>query len=101
MVSFGLPELSATFLIAVLVPLILGFIVGVIIRSAIKIGIAIAIIIILLIVAGIITPSQVIQPIASIIVSGNVAAYAEKAASFLPYSSLTFLIGLALGLLRG
>ncbi len=100
-VNFLPPDLSITFLIAVIVPLVLGFIVGVVIRSAIKIGIALAIIIVLLIAVGILTPDQVIQPIVGLIKSGNVAAYAVRIAGYLPYSSLTFIIGLAIGLLKG
>ena len=105
MVNFLPPDLSATFLIAAIVPLIIGFIVGIIIRSALKIGIAIAILVILLIAVGIITPSQVIGPIASLVKSGatqsTITDYANRIAGYLPYSSITFLIGLAVGLLRG
>jgi len=102
MVSLLLPDLSTTFLIAAIVPLILGFIVGVIIRSAIKIGIALAVLIILLIAVGIITPSQVLQPLLSIVKSGpSLASYAQRVAGYLPYSSLTFIIGMAVGLWKG
>jgi uncharacterized membrane protein (Fun14 family) len=102
MVNFLPPDLSATFLVAAVVPLILGFIVGVIIRSAIKIGIAIAVIIILLIAVGIISPGQVLQPLLSLVKSGpSLTSYAQRVAGYLPYSSLTFIIGLAVGLLKG
>ncbi len=102
MVSFLGPDLSSTFLIAAIVPLILGFIVGVIIRSALKIGIAIAVILVLLIVLGILSPDQVLQPLLSIVKSGpSLLPYAERVAGYLPYSSLTFIIGLALGLWKG
>jgi uncharacterized membrane protein (Fun14 family) len=100
--SIAVPDLSTTFLVATILPLILGFIVGVIIRSALKIGIAIAIIIILLIAAGIVSPNQVLQPLLSIVKSGpQLVSYAQRVASYLPYSSLTFLIGLAVGLWKG
>lgn len=102
MAGFALPDLSTTFLVAALVPLILGFIVGVIIRSALKIGIAIAILIVILIAAGIISPDQVLQPLLSIVKSGpSLVPYAQRVAGYLPYSSLTFLIGLAVGLWKG
>ena len=102
MVTIALPDLSTTFLVAAIVPLILGFIVGVIIRSALKIGIAIAVIIILLIATGIISPNQVLQPLLSWAKSGpNLVSYAQRVAGYLPYSSLTFLIGLAVGLWKG
>jgi hypothetical protein len=101
-VSFLPPELNTTFVIAVLVPLVLGFIVGVIIRSAIKIGIALVVIVILLIALGILTPGQVIQPLLSLFKSGpGLTSAVNRLAGYLPYSSLTFIIGLAVGLLRG
>lgn len=102
MAGFAAPDLSTTFLVAAVLPLILGFIVGVIIRSALKIGIAIAVIIVLLIAAGIITPDQVLKPLLSIVKSGpSLESYAQRVAGYLPYSSLTFLIGLAVGLWKG
>ena len=102
MVTIAIPDLSTTFLVAAIVPLILGFIVGVIIRSALKIGIAIAVLIILLIAAGVISPGQVLQPLLSIVKSGpDLVTYAQRVAGYLPYSSLTFLIGLAVGLWKG
>ena len=102
MVSLVAPDLSTTFLVAAIVPLILGFIVGVIIRSALKIGLAIAVIIILLIVLGVVSPGQVLQPLLSIIKSGpDLVTYAQRVADYLPYSSVTFIVGLAVGLWRG
>ena len=102
MVSLVAPDLSTTFLVAAVVPLILGFIVGVIIRSALKIGIAIAVVIVLLIVLGVVSPGQVLQPLLSIIKSGpGLVAYAQRVADYLPYSSATFIVGLAVGLWRG
>lgn len=105
MVTLLPPDLSTTFLVAALVPLILGFVVGMIIKSVLKIGIAIAIIIIALILLGVITPSQVLTPLASLIKSGAsssaIAAEAERLAGYLPYSSVTFIVGLAIGFLKG
>ncbi|MDG6981064.1 MAG: hypothetical protein JRN51_08155 [Nitrososphaerota archaeon] len=105
LVTIALPDLSTTFLIASIVPIIIGFIVGVIIRNAIKIGIAIAVLVVLLIAVGILTPSQVLTPLASLVKSGStqaaVTAYANRVAGYLPYSSVTFLIGLAVGLWKG
>lgn len=102
MVSFLLPDLSTTFLVAAIVPLIIGFIVGIIVRSALKIGIALAVLVILLIAVGIISPNQVLTPLLSFVKSGSsLTTYANRVAGYLPYSSLTFLIGLAIGLLKG
>lgn len=102
MVSFALPDLSTTFLIAAIVPLIIGFIVGLIIKSVLKIGIAIAILVIVLILLGIITPDQVLTPLLSLVKSGGtLTTGVQRLASYLPYSSITFIIGLAIGFLKG
>jgi len=101
-VSFLPPGLNTTFVVAVLVPLVLGFIVGVIIRSVLKIGIALVVIIVLLIALGILTPGSVIQPLLSLIKTGpSLTSAVNRLAGYLPYSSLTFIVGLAVGLLRG
>lgn len=102
MVNFLLPDLSITFLIAAILPLILGFVVGIIIKSVFKIGIALAVIVLLLIVLGVITPDQVLAPLVSIARSGTgLTSEVQKIAGFLPYSSITFIVGLALGFLKG
>jgi uncharacterized protein YqfA (UPF0365 family) len=101
-VTFLPPDLSTTFLVAAILPLIIGFIVGVIVRSAIKIGIALAVLVVILIALGIVSPSQVLQPILSLVKSGpSLTSDVQRLAGYLPYSSLTFLIGLAVGLLKG
>ncbi len=101
MVTILPPELSVTFIIALLIPLIIGFLVGVVIKSALKIGAAIAIIILLLIFVGILTPSQVIQPLVGLFRSGPaLASKVTQIAGYLPYSSVLFLIGLAVGLFK-
>lgn len=102
MAGFLPPDLSTTFLIAAVVPLIIGFIVGIIIRSALKIGIALAVLVILLIALGILSPGDVLKPLLSVVKSGSsLTTYANRVAGYLPYSSMTFIIGLAVGLLKG
>jgi uncharacterized membrane protein (Fun14 family) len=102
MASILPPDLSTTFLVAAILPLIIGFIVGVIAKSALKIGIALAILVLILIAAGIITPSQVLAPLISLVKSGSaISSDAQRLAAYLPYSSLTFLIGLGVGLWKG
>ena len=102
MVNFLAPDLSTTFLVAAILPLIIGFIIGVIIKSAIKIGMALVILVIIFIALGAITPGQVLQPLLSLVKSGStLASYANRVAGYLPYSSLTFLVGLAIGYLKG
>jgi len=102
MVSFLAPDLNTTFLVAAIIPLIIGFIVGVIIRSALKIGIALVALVFILIALGIVSPDQVLQPILSLVKSGSsLPAVVQRLAGYLPYSSLTFVVGLAVGLLKG
>ena len=102
MVNFLPPDLSTTYLVSAILPLIIGFIVGVILKSAIKIGIALAILVVLLIALGVVSPNDVLQPLLSLVKSGStLTAYANRVAGYLPYSSLTFIIGLAVGYLKG
>ena len=101
MVSILPPDLSLTFIAAILIPLIVGFLVGVVVKSALKIGAAIGIIILLLIFAGILTPSQVLQPLVGLVRSGPALTIkVSQIAGYLPYSSVLFLIGLAVGFFK-
>jgi len=101
MVSILPPDASVTFILALLIPLVIGFLVGVVIKSALKIGAAIAIIIILLIFGGILTPSQVLQPLMSVFRSGpGLTTKVNQLAGYLPYSSVLFIIGLAVGFFK-
>jgi hypothetical protein len=102
MVNFLPPDLSTTFLVAAILPLIIGFIVGVIIRSTIKLGIALAVLVVLLIALGIVSPGQVLTPVLSFFKSGSaLTTGVNRLSGYLPYSSLTFIMGLAVGLLKG
>jgi hypothetical protein len=101
MVTLLPPDLSVTFIVSLLVPLVLGFLVGIVVKGAVRIGAAIAVIILLLIFTGILTPSQIIQPIMSLVSSGpSLASKVSQIAGYLPYSSVTFLIGLAVGFFK-
>ena len=102
MVAFLPPDLSTTFLAALLVPLILGFLVGIVAKGLLKVGLAASFIVVLLIALGAITPDQVIGPVVALFRSGQ--GYTSKVsqiAGYLPYSSVTFLVGLAVGFFRG
>ncbi len=102
MVSILPPDASITFLAAAIIPLILGFIVGMILKSVLKIGIALVALALILILLGVITPTQVLSPILSLFKSGSaIDEAATRLAGYLPYSSITFIIGLAVGFLRG
>ena len=101
MVSLLPPDLSTTFILSLLVPIVLGFLVGTVITAALRIGAAIAIMILLLIFGGILTPTQVIEPLMSVFRSGpSLATKVSQIAGYLPYSSVTFLIGLAVGFFK-
>jgi len=102
MVSLLPPDLSTTFIVSLLVPLVLGFLVGLVIKSALKIGAAIAIIVLLLIFGGIITPSQIVQPLMSLFITQgpSLVSKVSQISGYLPYSSVTFLIGLAVGFFK-
>ncbi len=101
MVAILPPDASVTFILALLIPLVIGFLVGVVIKSALKIGAAIAIIIVLLIFGGILTPAQVIQPVISLVKSGpDLTRKVNQLAGYLPYSSVLFIIGLAVGFFK-
>jgi hypothetical protein len=101
MVTILPPDASATFIVSLLVPLVLGFLVGIVIKGALKIGAAIAVIALLLIFVGILSPSQLIQPIMSLARSGPaLTSKVHQIAGYLPYSSVTFVIGLAVGFFK-
>jgi len=102
MVTLLLPNLSTTFIAALLVPLILGFLVGIVAKSLMKVALAIVAIIIILIAIGTITPNQVVGPIVALFRSGS--SYTSKVSQisgYLPYSSVTFIVGLIVGFYKG
>ena len=96
------PDASITFIVSILVPLIIGFLVGIVVKSVMKVGIAIAAIIIILIIVGVLAPSQVVQPLIGFFRTGGaLAVKVRQVAGFLPYSSITFIVGLIIGFLKG
>jgi len=102
MVTILPPDLSTSFIAALLVPLIVGFLVGLIAKGILRVGLALAALIIILIALGAITPNQVIGPLLALFKSGqSYASTLQRLSGYLPYSSLTFIIGLAVGFFRG
>jgi hypothetical protein len=96
------PSLSTTFIIALVVPLVIGLIVGVLIRSFLEIGLIIAAIILVLIFFGFLSPDQVLKPILGFLKSGSTLSdWVNRVAGYLPYTSLTFIVGLIIGVLAG
>ncbi len=101
MVSILPPDSSTTFLAAVVIPLIIGFLVGTIAKGVLKIGVALIVLVLLLIALGTISPDQIIGPLVGLVRSGS--TYADKVkqvAGYLPYSSITFIVGLAVGFFK-
>lgn len=102
MVSILPPDTSLTFVAALAVPLILGFLVGIVLKSVVKIGVALVLIIIILIAVGILSPDMVIGEFVSLFRTGqSMIVKVDQIAGYLPYSSLTFIIGVAIGFFKG
>ena len=102
MVSVLPPDGSITFIVALLIPLILGFLVGVVARAALTIGVAILVIVVILIAIGFLQPNQVIQPLVQLVRSGpSLVSKVDQIAGYLPYSSITFIVGFLVGLFKG
>ena len=93
------PEIA--WIVPVIMPFIIGLVVGLIVKRTIKLMFAILALVILLIFTGVISITyqdiftQALKFLPNIIGTGS------GALGILPYSSLTFLIGLGLGLWRG
>ena len=102
MASVLLPDVSITFIAALVVPLVIGLLVGIIAKAAIKIAVALVVIILLLIAIGFIQPNQVIQPLVQLFRSGpSLISKVNQIAGYLPYSSITFIVGFVIGFFRG
>ncbi len=102
MVTLLPPDTSTTFLAAIVVPLILGFLVGTIAKGIFKVAVAVGVLVLLLIVLGMILPEQVIGPVVSLFRAGSTYTYkVRQIAGYLPYSSVTFIVGLAVGFFKG
>lgn len=96
------PDLSTTFIIAALLPLVIGFVVGLLIKKVLEIGLIIAAILLLLIIAGFLSPDQVLKPLLGFLKSSSsVSDWVKRLAGYLPYTSLTFIVGLIIGFLKG
>ena len=80
----------------------IGFVVGLLIKRFLEIGLIIGAIVILLIVAGFLSPDQVLKPLIGFVKSGStVSDWVHRVAGYLPYTTLTFIIGLVVGFRKG
>ncbi len=92
--------ISITQILALVVPFIFGLLVGILIRRLIGVALVLLAILILAVAVGYISPSTAINIIQSLGYTAYQAA--EKLGivkAMIPYSSLTFIIGLIIGLL--
>ena len=93
------PEIA--WIVPIIVPFIMGLLIGLIVKRAIKLVLAIILLIIILIVTGYVSFTfqdlydKAMQFLPVLINLGS------SAQNILPYSSLTFIIGLLLGLWKG
>jgi uncharacterized membrane protein (Fun14 family) len=93
------PEIA--WIVPVIVPAIIGLLVGVIVKHSVKLTFVIAALVVLLVLTGFISLTfqdvfdQAMKLLPRIIGTGN------GFIDVLPYSSVTFIIGLALGLWKG
>ncbi len=96
------PDASITFIGGILITLALGFLIGAISRSLVKVGVILLAIAVVLIALGFYEPNQLLQPFLKYVESGS--ALAEKVkqiAGWLPYSTLTFIVGFLIGFFKG
>ena len=108
-VESALIDIVSTGLVATGVLFVIGLLIGVIIKKTVKLGLAILALLILLTATGYITltPQQIAQGIiqrtASLGPGGvsNITSQAQGLANILPYTSLAFIVGIALGLWKG
>lgn len=92
--------MSLAQIIALIVPFVFGLLVGVLIRRLLGVALVLLAILILAVALGYISPSTAINIIQSLGYTAYQAA--EKLGvlkAMIPYSSLTFIIGLIIGLL--
>jgi uncharacterized membrane protein (Fun14 family) len=93
------PEIA--WIVPVIIPAIIGLLVGVIVKHSIKLVFSIAALVVLLVLTGFISLTfqdvfdQAMKFLPRIIGTGS------GLVDVLPYSSITFIIGLALGLWKG
>ena len=88
-------------LVPVIIPLLIGLLLGVIIKKTVKLVFAVIALLILLVATGYISLTFQTLYDSAMQILPNLLSTGQGAIDVLPYSSITFLIGLALGLWRG
>ena len=86
-----------------IISFILGLFIGVLIKKVLKVGIVLVAIVVLLIALGVVSPNTALSFIKTLVTTITPVAegYATEALAYLPYNSIFFLIGLAIGLYKG
>ncbi|WP_374119581.1 hypothetical protein [Pyrobaculum sp. 3827-6] len=88
--------------LALLGPFVIGFLVGVLAKRVLSLAAVLIALFIALAALGYLSPDQVTAFLKQLGYAANEAlAYATRIKNAIPYSSITFLIGLALGLWKG
>ncbi|BBD72975.1 hypothetical protein HS1genome_1364 [Sulfodiicoccus acidiphilus] len=87
---------------AVAIPFIIGLLIGLLIRKIISVGVILLALVVLLLALGYIRPEQIS---AFLQMAGEYAQQATTRAheisGFIPYSSLSFVIGFVIGIVKG
>jgi len=87
---------------AFVAPFIIGVLVGALVKRILSVGLLLIALIIVMAALGYLSPQQVTAFLQQLGYAANQAlAYAAKIKEVVPYSSLAFLIGLAIGLWKG
>jgi uncharacterized membrane protein (Fun14 family) len=98
----GLPNLSAGFLGSIILPLVIGFLIGMLAKKLLSIALILIAIFLLLSVGSFIAP-DILAPVLNIGINNlpRAIALGKTLASFIPFSSVAFIIGAILGFLKG
>ncbi len=101
MLTIGSLPITESSVISLVVSFIIGLIIGLIIKRLIAVGLLVLALVIILMAIGVLSPSTVVHWLESAGQYVNTAiAEANKLKSYIPYDSITFIIGLIIGLLK-
>lgn len=88
------------FLVALFAPLLVGLVLGRVVKLTIRIGLTVVVAILALMFLWYIAPNQVFESAAFLLGSrGDILLSLRRMTSYIPYSSMSFVIGVAIGLL--
>ncbi|QXJ29513.1 hypothetical protein [Saccharolobus shibatae] len=97
-----LPALTTSGIVSIVIAFLLGLLIGFLVKKIIQIGLILLAIVIILIAVGYITPQDVINFLHTLSARlPYVISSAENLKSIIPYTSLTFIIGFIIGIIKG